>query len=89
MSSQPQARRTFKPCPECGGRRVEVQDNMHKNSFSGPDNYAIYLTQNARSASFWQKGKSNRSETLTLTCIHCGYTAWYALEPLNLVPDGK
>jgi len=89
MEAQPQPGPTFKPCPECGGRRVEVQDNMHSSRFPDPDTYAIYLIQNARSSGFFQRGKSNRSETITLTCIQCGYTAWYALEPLNLVPDGK
>jgi predicted nucleic-acid-binding Zn-ribbon protein len=86
MSSQAQPGPVWKPCPECGGRRVEVQDNMRGY---GGNAYAMYLTQNARSTSFWKKEKSNRSETLTLTCIQCGYTAWYALQPLNLVPDEK
>jgi predicted nucleic-acid-binding Zn-ribbon protein len=85
MSSQPQPGPVFKPCPECGGRRVEVQDNMQLHG--GPlFTYAMYLTQNARSSKFW-KGNSNRSETLTLTCLQCGYTAWYAREPFNLIPD--
>jgi hypothetical protein len=57
MSSQPQPGSVFKPCPECGGRRVEVQDNMRLHG--GPlftYTYAMYLTQNARSSN---SGKGN------------------------------
>jgi predicted nucleic-acid-binding Zn-ribbon protein len=86
MEAQAQPDPVFKPCPECGGRRVEVQDNMRGY---GGIVYAMFLTQNARSTSILKKGKSNRSGTLTLTCLQCGYTSWYALQPLNLVPDGK
>ncbi|GHO97962.1 hypothetical protein KSF_080100 [Reticulibacter mediterranei] len=83
MSSQPQSAPAFKPCPECGGRRIAVEDHMtssHGASY-------IYLTPIRRTPSSWTLWKSRKSETLTLTCLQCGYTAWYALEPLNLLPD--
>jgi len=86
MSSHPQPSPTFKPCPECGGRRVAVEDYM--TNVRG-DAYGIYLKPIRGSSSFWHIGKSKKSETLTLTCLQCGYTAWYALEPLNLLPDEK
>jgi predicted nucleic-acid-binding Zn-ribbon protein len=76
---------TTRPCPECGGQRVEVEDRMHIRG--GSMSYAMYLKQWARSRNIFKR-KSNKSETITLTCIRCGYTAWYATEPSNLIPDG-
>ncbi len=74
---------TIRPCPECGGQRVPVEDHMHG---SYPTR-ALFLVQPMRSRKIFQ-AKSNSSETLTLTCLQCGYTAWYAVEPSNLIPDG-
>lgn len=70
------------PCPECGSQRVEVEPHVIAEGSGG-----LVLIQHGRSSSWW-KGKSNRSETVALVCIHCGYTAWYAVTPSNLRPDG-
>ena len=78
---------TTRPCPECGGQRVEVEDRMHTRGPYSNTPYAMYLQQWARSRNIFKR-KSNKSETITLTCIRCGYTAWYATEPSNLIPDG-
>lgn len=66
----------IRPCPECGGQRVPVE------YYDG----TIFLKQGARSTSFF-KQKSNISSTRVLVCLCCGYTAWYAVEPANLIPD--
>jgi predicted nucleic-acid-binding Zn-ribbon protein len=66
----------IKPCPECGGQRVQVENYSS----------AIFLQQRARSTSVF-KQKSNISATVVLVCIHCGYTAWYAKKFSNLIPD--
>ena len=78
-----------KPCPECGGRRVVVEDHVRGGiamALPLPDS-GIYLRQSQRSAGRFSQGSLNLSATVVLTCIQCGYTAWYALEPANLIPD--
>lgn len=75
----------IRPCPECGGQRVVVEDCMHPGGLQ-PASSRIYLRQRERSTSMFG-GKLNTSPTVTLTCICCGYTAWYATMPANLIPD--
>jgi len=51
-----------------------------------PDS-GIYLQQSQRSSGWFSPVRLNLSGTVVLTCIQCGYTAWYAIEPSNLIPD--
>src|SRR5262245_59449613 len=71
----------IKPCPECGGQRVKV------SSFEfGYIKGALWLVQGRRKTGFFYT-RSNESLANTLTCLKCGYTAWYAQSPENLIPD--
>lgn len=67
----------IKPCPECGGTRVWTQVKTY---------YYFKLVQPWRCVSLFS-GKSSESNTQAITCLNCGYTALYATEPQNLVPD--
>ncbi|GHO52159.1 hypothetical protein KSD_03940 [Ktedonobacter sp. SOSP1-85] len=72
----------IKPCPECGGQRVYVEAIV---SVKIPDT-SVMLKQPKRSTPLFS-GKSRYSDTVALTCLMCGYTALYATEPANLVPN--
>lgn len=73
--------RSFKPCPECGGQRVEVEAGV-------PDaGRGMYVVLKGRRFSFFSR--KGESHLMTLTCLQCGYTAWYATELHNLNPDEK
>ena len=76
----------IRPCPECGGQRVQVEDYIANGGPYSGTAFGTFLRQRARSTSVF-KQKSNLSATVVLVCIHCGYTAWYATEPTNLIPD--
>ena len=78
-----------KPCPECGGQRVVVEDHLKGGLMMALplSDSGIYLRQSQRSTSKFHQGDFNTSPTVVLTCIRCGYTAWYATEPSNLIPD--
>ncbi|QBD79421.1 hypothetical protein EPA93_26910 [Ktedonosporobacter rubrisoli] len=84
MPSKPQPTPNFKPCPECGGIRIAVEDYMSCGPYHQA--FGMFLKPLRRSTSLWPR-RSRQSETLTLTCLQCGYTAWYALEPRNLLPE--
>ncbi len=71
---------SLRPCPECGGQRVQVSI-----STIAPGNL-IQVTQLKRKTSLFSS-KSNQSYLNALACINCGYTAIYAKQPSNLIPD--
>jgi predicted nucleic-acid-binding Zn-ribbon protein len=75
----------IKPCPECGGQRIMVESyivSRRKISVLGK----IFLRQSKRKQNTFQR-KYNTSDMTTLTCLSCGYTAWYAQNLNNLLPD--
>lgn len=71
----------IKPCPECGGQRVKV------SSFGFDPTWGAFLLVQSRRKKGSFGLRSNESLTNTLTCLKCGYTAWYAQSPDNLIPD--
>lgn len=72
---------TTRPCPECGGKeRVQV---VLKTSTYG---YSLEAEQPERSTPFFGN-KSNTSALYGLTCTTCGYTAHFASDVNNLLPD--
>ncbi|GHO57240.1 hypothetical protein [Ktedonobacter robiniae] len=77
--------KTIKPCPECGGRRVQTITEI-----AGDDQWLnppyIRIKQPERRSN-WFKGKLRTSEVSTTTCLDCGYTAVFATNPENLTPD--
>jgi hypothetical protein len=77
----------IKPCPECGGRCVKVSVSIPHGGYV--DAY-LKLKQEERSLSFVHRLKGDkRNESLAegFACIHCGYTALFAIDPENLIPD--
>jgi ssDNA-binding Zn-finger/Zn-ribbon topoisomerase 1 len=58
------------PCPECRGERVRAQ--------AGPYGFQLIPEQSG-------KIFKPSSGTVTLVCIACGYTSWYATEPEKLI----
>ena len=79
MNEQTQSE-SLLPCPECGGRRVQVSI-----STTTPGNL-LQATQLKRKTG-WFSSKSNQSYLNALTCISCGYTSLHATQPSNLIPD--
>lgn len=73
-----------KLCPECGGKYVAVTTVLPRGQYGAPN--VLKLKQPKRSASLFS-GKRNVSLIHALTCTVCGYTALYATEPGNLIPD--
>lgn len=76
-----------RPCPECGGHRVMVSVGVPHGGYTDA---SIKLKQEERSISVLNhiKGdKHNDSMTVGLTCTSCGYTALFATDPKNLIPD--
>ncbi len=71
---------TLKPCPECGGQRVQVSLSTIQ------PNILLQVTQQKRKTKLFS-GHSNQSYVSALTCTTCGYTTLYATQPSNLIPD--
>ena len=68
-----------KPCPECGGKRVKVVLKTIQGD-------VLQVGQPARKVKFFSD-LSNTTTLYGLSCTACGYTAHFANEPRNLVPD--
>ncbi len=80
-----------KPCPECGGQRVRttLEINTTGINATGLEWSVLQLKQPKRVIGLGGlfSGQSNKSEVATVSCTNCGYTALYATEPGNLIPD--
>jgi len=69
-----------KPCPECGGQRVQVSLSTISPAV------LLQVTQQKRKTSLSDR-HANQSYLAALTCTTCGYTILYAVQPSNLLPD--
>lgn len=69
------------PCPECGGERVEAELEVYRSFRLRRPGLKYYFGNNPNVV----------SEIRVFVCTYCGYTAFFAQDPLNLVvkrPDG-
>ena len=66
MDEQPQDP-SPKPCPECGGQRIEASTTP-----------SVALIQPLQSARAFFTGKSNIFSMKVFVCTRCGYTIFYA-----------
>lgn len=70
---------SYAPCPFCGERRVSTV-------ISTADGRPLHLVQSERAVTLFG-GRSSTSPLAALTCVACGFTALYATQPGNLIPD--
>jgi len=61
----------FKPCPECGGKRIDAEIATHTSG-------NVVLKQKYRLF-------TKTSRLTALICTNCGYTSLYADKPQNLI----
>ena len=73
----------LKSCQLCGSQQLTPVNVYTQTQVPG-----VYLKQLKRKARFFQR-KTNISVTRAITCLSCGYTALFALEVENLVPDNQ
>jgi predicted nucleic-acid-binding Zn-ribbon protein len=71
----------LKQCPLCGGQQLTPVHVFTQTQVSG-----VFLKQQKRKARFFGP-KTNIASTKAITCLSCGYTAFFAIEIENLVPD--
>ena len=71
---------SYSPCPFCGEKRVSVTVLTARGG-------QLHVVQSQRALTLFS-GKSSTSPLTALTCTGCGFTAFYATQPANLLPDG-